>query len=490
MLLFVLFVSVNVGNIIVSYATFYRSRETEYLLTKPVPHVNVFIVKFLDNFFYSSTVLFVIVVSVLLGYGSHFRMPWNFYLETIVVQFVPFMLIAGCIAVTALMVLMKLAHRIGVGYVVAILSLLYFGSLFVFFKSTNPLQLVDSVMMHYPHVDQYFAFLDPPFVRFLPNHWIAESLYWTMRGNDTLAQRYALFMLSMAGVCFAGMVLVARKLFYSSWISSLSLRHSTEEQSSMLQFLSLSRPPRMEPQASVILRKEFWQFIREPSQWIHFGVIMLLVVTFIISIAKLQFNATLPAYLTVSYLVLLMFDAFLIASIALRFVYPMISIEGESFWSMLTAPLKRSKIYTLKMLTALLPLCVVSVLLAIFSHWSLEGHPLLLISASVIMISISSALVSLNLTAGSYFGNFKEKSPIKVASSQSATLTFLISIVYLTILIAIIFLPLNLYFYHALKGGEYSSGSLWFAVGAFVAISAAIATFAIVMGIRTLKRDF
>src|SRR5690349_12879302 len=70
MLMFVFFLSVNVGNIIVSYATFYRSRETEYFLTKPVPHTAVFIIKFLDNFFYSSTVLFIIVVAVVLGYGS------------------------------------------------------------------------------------------------------------------------------------------------------------------------------------------------------------------------------------------------------------------------------------------------------------------------------------------------------------------------------------------------------------------------------------
>ncbi|HZY10060.1 MAG TPA: hypothetical protein VFF29_02800, partial [Bacteroidota bacterium] len=33
MLLFVFFLSINVGNIIVAYATFYRSEETMYLLT-------------------------------------------------------------------------------------------------------------------------------------------------------------------------------------------------------------------------------------------------------------------------------------------------------------------------------------------------------------------------------------------------------------------------------------------------------------------------
>src|ERR1041384_4545465 len=52
MLLFVFFLSINVGNIIVSYATFYRSPEMEFYLTKPISHTNLFLIKFLDNFFY------------------------------------------------------------------------------------------------------------------------------------------------------------------------------------------------------------------------------------------------------------------------------------------------------------------------------------------------------------------------------------------------------------------------------------------------------
>ena len=53
MLLFVYFLSINLGNMIVSYATLYRSSEVQYYLTKPVPHGQLFVLKFFDNFFYS-----------------------------------------------------------------------------------------------------------------------------------------------------------------------------------------------------------------------------------------------------------------------------------------------------------------------------------------------------------------------------------------------------------------------------------------------------
>src|SRR5712691_102676 len=94
MLLYVFFLSVNVGNIIVSFSTLYKSNEVSYLLTKPLSHTNLFVIKFLDNFFYSSTTLFLIGLSVLLGYGSYFHHSWTFYGWAMMLLFIPFMLLA------------------------------------------------------------------------------------------------------------------------------------------------------------------------------------------------------------------------------------------------------------------------------------------------------------------------------------------------------------------------------------------------------------
>ena len=411
-------------------------------------------------------------------------------LQAILLQFVPFMLIAGCLAVVTLLLLMHLSPRLGIWNIVGILLVFYVGSLFAYFRSTNPAQLVDSVMLHYPRVDQYFAGLDPPFARFLPNHWVAESLYWTMRGYPSLALKYTLFTMSIAAISFVGMVLVGRRLFYRSWLSSLTLRRATPEHDSIFRFLSLTRPSRLDPQLSVMVRKEFWQFIREPSQWIHFGVISLLVISFVASVSSLKFETPLPFYLTASYMTLLIFNAFLIASVALRFVFPMISVEGPSFWAMLSAPVRRARIYKVKLGIALLPLGVISVTLAVLSHWSITHYRVLPWVASILMMSVAATLVSLNLTSGAYFSDFREKNPIKVASSQSATLTFLVSILYLTILVAVLFVPMNLYFIFAVKGGEYHAETLWFATGAFVLVSLAMTMISIAVGLRTLKRDF
>ena len=329
MLLFVFFLSINVGNIIVSYATLYRSEETAYLLTKPLRHVHLFIIKFLDNFFYSSTALFLIASAVLFGYGSYFHMPWTFYLQTMCFMFMPFMLIAACIAVMALLVLMRYATKIGVRTMIVGLVFGYLGSLYLYFRMTNPMRLVRSVTQDFSRVNEYLGHLDPPLVKYFPNHWIAESLFWTMKGDVSFATSYTIILMAVAVVVFVAMTFLAKKLFYSSWLTSLELRAVSESQSSSLRLFSFMRPPLLDSATSVILKKEFLQFIREPSQWIHLGIIAILIFTFIVSVSQIDMGLKVPFLQTVSYLVIFLFNAFLIGSIALRFVYPMFSIEGE-----------------------------------------------------------------------------------------------------------------------------------------------------------------
>ncbi len=490
MVLFVFFLSVNVGNIIVSYAAFYRSQETLYFLTKPVSYVTLFVIKFLDNFFYSSSILFLIAVAVLFGYGSYFAMPWLFYIKVMVLLFIPFMLISACIAVIGLLVIMRYAVVVGVKNIIAGLVILYLGSLFMYFKMTNPMKLVMSVVKNFPHMNEYFGYLDPPLAKLLPNHWIAESLYWTARGDASAALPYTMLLFGTAAVVFVVMLVVAKKIFFASWLSSMELQARSESGTTVMDFYSLTKPSRFDTQTSVLLKKEFWMFIRDPSQWIHIGIIMVLIVSFLVSVSRIDLRLTIPFLQTVSYMVVFVFNMFLIGSIALRFVFPMVSIEGESFWKVLSAPVERSKVYLLKLTVVFVPLVLVSILLAVFSHKPLHEYPVLLYLSILISSTVSLALVSLNLGAGAFFVNYKEKNPIRVASSQSATLTFLICMLCMTLYVSMLFIPYQRYFEHVLKGTPFDETLFVYSTAGVVLISCLIGMASTFIGINVLRRDY
>ena len=490
MLLFVFFLSINVGNIVVSYATFYRSAEMNYLLTKPISHLQVFIIKFLDNFFYSSTAFLLIGVAVLLGYGSYFHLPWYSYIQVSLFMLFPFMLTAGSLSVMMLLLLMSFAHVIGVRTIVGFLIGIYLFVLYGYFSLTNPLRLVSSVMSYFPNVDQNFANLEPGFVHYLPNQWIAESLYWTARGDQAYALSYTILLVLTSAAVFGLMLLMARKLFYRSWIASLQLRTMGESRLPIRNLYSLTRPSRIDPQWSVLIRKEIWQFVREPSQWIHLATVAMLITTFVVSILQIDLRQSLPLYQALSYLVILLFNGFLVASIALRFVFPIVSIEGVNFWAVLSAPLNRSNVFWLKLLLPLVPTLVLSEILVVVAHHSFLRYPGLLVAASLLMFSMTAALIALNYGAAWFFTDFREKNPIRIASSQSATLTFLASVVYLTVIVAVLFLPLHGYFSYLLRAIPYDTLWFWLAVGGLCTFSWIAALLSLTVGSKALQRDF
>ena len=59
---------------------------------------------------------------------------------------------------------------------------------------------------------------------------------------------------------------------------------------------------------------------------------------------------------------------------------------------------------------------------------------------------VTTTLVSFNFGMGSLYANFKEKNPIRVASSQGASLTFLFTIIFIVFLTLLLFAPLSNYF--------------------------------------------
>lgn len=490
MLLYVFFLSVNVGNIIVSYATLYRSQETVFFLSKPISHTQLFTIKFLDNFFYSSTTLFMIALAVLFGYGTYFQLPWTFYVNTLVFLFFPFMLISASLGAMALMALVTLAGKIGAKATLMSIVIGYVGVVFAYFKMTNPARLVNNVLKHFPHTDQYFGWLDPAASQFLPNHWMVEALYWHLKGGTTQVLANTGLLVGVCALCLLLMLLMAKKFYYRSWLAYLELKAKRETQATASGFFAFSRSSFFEPQTSVLMKKEFWQFFREPSQWIHLGIISLLIIIFVVSIFQLQLGTSQPYLETVSYLVMFVFNAFLIISIALRFVYPMASIEGQSFWKVRSAPIQLNKVYWLKFFVVVIPVLIANETLMIASHRAIAHHSTIVLTGLLTSVFVTFAIVSMNLGTGAFFADYRETNPIKVSSSQGATITFLFSIAYLVFLIAMLFFPLFGYFQMAFKHIPYSTTMYVVSISAIILCSIAIVAASHTIGVRAFKRDF
>jgi len=215
----------------------------------------------------------------------------------------------------------------------------------------------------------------------------------------------------------------------------------------------------------------------------------MLMAVFLGSVGSIDLKLKQPFLQTISYLVLYTFNAFLISSIALRFVYPLISTEGQSFWAIRSAPIGVGKFYRIKFLIAAVPLIAAMELLTYGAHQPLTDFRILTGFAMISLFFVSVAFVAMNLGMGAFYSDFKESNPIRVSSSQGATLTFLLTIVFLIVLVAIIFLPLSGYFDAVMHYRAPQLNAIFVSVGIIAVLSLFVGYISTHLGIASLRKD-
>lgn len=447
-ILFIFFMTVNAGNIIVSFSTLYKSKEVFYLITKPLSFTKIFLIKFLDNFFYSSTTMLLMISTAMLAYSVYFKLGFTFVIFFCFCMLLPFMLIAATLGVILLMLMIRVSFKIGLKKVVAGLISSYIIGLLLFFQSSNPISIVERVMSFYPNVNGYFGSLDNPVLKFLPNFWIADSLYWFSSGKPANAIPYILLLVGTSACFLIAALVTAKKLYYKTWLESFELKiKNTQPKESKYKVRLIGDKSFITPQIDVLLRKEFFQFFREPGQWIHLSVMIFLIAIFILSLNGIDpslFNAYNYGLRAIIYIVIFSFNLFLISSLSLRFAFPAVSLEGDAFWKLKSSPIHLKKIIAVKFFILFSIIFLIGQGLNYFSHLNFPEE--LYIASSINIGFITLAIVSLNFGTGSIFVNFKEKSPIRLASSQGASLTFLFTMILIVFLIALLFIPIYNYY--------------------------------------------
>ncbi len=451
--LFVFFMTISLGNMIVSYATLYRSPEVGFLMTQPISHQKVFLLKFLDNFFYSSSTLILISLAVLGGYGSYFGFQWSTYVFLMFGVLFPFMVMAACIGVFLLLMLLLWTRYINPRHLIAIVIGGYLVCVYFYFRINNPYTLVNDVMKYYPNIDQYFFQFQHKSSFILPNQWVGEIFYFCAYRSFASAIPLLLLLIGVTVGMVTGVILIARRYYYRSWILSMELRaHTPGRIARLFTFFSFRSRSLWRTQTEVFLKKEYWTFLREPSQWLHLAILLFLTLVFIFGISGARYRAGNPILQTVSYLTIYLFNGFLISSMALRFMYPSISLEGEMLWTLRSSPLRMNKILWMKFAIGVCGVLALAIPLAYLSMYPWRLFPPLVWFAVVCAMVMSVGFVGLNLGMGGVFADYREKNPVRIASSQGASLSFLLSLGYLAVIVVVAIVPVQHFYYHILLG--------------------------------------
>ncbi len=492
MILFIFFIAVNIGNIIVSYSTLYKSSEVNYLFSKPITSTKIFAIKYLDNFFYSSSTLLLILLSVLAGYSVYFELSVTSFLILFIFNFIPFIFSAGSLGVIILLLIIKAALKFNFKKVIYVLAALYISVIFIFFKVNSPIDLVTSVMKLYPFVDtnQYLSEFVSPLIKYLPNKWLSEAAYWINRDEIPNAVILSIQQIITSLLLFVTAISFGKKWYAETWLKKIKLNSEySVSKNRNKSILSFGKTTLLKPQTESIIKRDLLLFFREPSQVIHFTVLFFLIIIFISSVAGIRYIGLGNFYLqTGIYLAVFVFNLLLISTISLRFIFPLISLEGMTHWKVRSAPIEND--FLLKRKIAILGFIIFIIGISISYYTSFRFvFAIELMSFLITAIAILT-IISINLGMGGLFANYKEKNPIRISSSQGASITFLINLIYMLFIVILLFDPMSSYFLAVMINRPFDIVKILYPVFPISIISIMLISIFTRAAINSLNKDF
>lgn len=489
-----LFVLLLFSNLIISYTNLFRNRETNFLLSLPIPTQTIFRWKFLESALLASWAFLFLISPLLVAYGLKQGVPWHFYFAAtgLVGLFIVLPGVAGAWASINLARHMDRRSFQIVGVVSAVLAVT---AAAVFMKpepiaddlaETRILAVMDRLLMR-------TSFAQHPL---LPSYWLSASVLQWAEGALAAAGFFALVLLSHT--LFFGYLAFTTtgRIFYEAF-SSVQSRSSvfgrwdwfrrrqrqrrafTYPIGSAEKLLSLARWLR--PEVRALLLKDARLFWRDTTQWGQTLVLFGLLGVYIINLRHFSQQLTNPFWVNLVSFLNLGACSLNLATLTTRFVYPQFSLEGKRLWIVGMAPLGLAAVVRTKFWQATIASMTITIGLMALSCQMLKLDLDRIIFFCGIVAVMTMTLNGLAIGLGVLHPNLQEDNPSKIVSGFGGTFCLVLSFLYIVASVGLLALgsPWGRY--------ELTAGRALISWGGFVGLSFALGNVPLKLAYRRLK---
>jgi len=469
------------SNVITSFSTVYFSSDLPFLLSTPFSFRSIFGIKFLETLIYSSWMVVLAFSPFLLAYGKTYSLKVPFYLQ-IVFVLIPFLVIAAGAGVIFSLILMHFFPTRKTRDILLVLAVFLGGGLYLLFRFLQPESLVKPEAMG--SVLNYLAMIRAPTSKFLPSFWITQAVAFATHSDLLGYIHFFSILLSVAIALVLISLLLATRTYYSNWAtaqegSGQSLRKDIIGK--VIRFFSQG----FSRQVRALLEKDTKLFFRDTGQWSQLFLLGALVIVYLFNIYKLPLDTvylkSLISFLNIG------LAGFVLAALALRFVYPAVSLEGSSFWIIQSSPLSLRRFLKEKFWISFFPLLILGGFLVLVSNLFLKADIFMtLLSLGSVEVMVV-GLTSLALGMGAIYPKFHVENISQVESSLGGILFMIYALFYVGIIIALEALPVRSYFQYSLglKGSFYWP-AIAFTISAFVIVNLIIIWLPLHLGTKAL----
>lgn len=474
------------SSIVTSLSTFFLSEDLRLLMGAPIPGDRFFYGRFARTAGQASWMVVVFMVPVLLGVGLARCAPFSYYL-TAVLTIVPFVLIPAAFGSVVTLLLVNVFPARRARDILMLLGLLFGITLVLLLRVLRPERLLS--VQSLPDLTAFFSTLQSPVTPLFPSFWAGEILFSGLTGSLDWLHAASLWTTALAGTVLARAAY--GRFYFSGWSKAQEARKARFTRLAWLERLAELAP--LGPAARSLLLKDVKVFLRDTTQWSQLLLLLALAAVYVynfrvLDLERIPYMSRMVknAYAFVN----LAMACFVLASVAVRFVFPSVSAEGGAFWIVRKAPIGMKAFLWSKFWTGLLPVLLLAELLTVVSNEFLGSDPFLKVLCAAAVFFMTFALVGLAAGMGARYPRFKAENVTQVAGSYGGVAYMILAVLFILVETALLAWPSSVFLWSLYTGQAISplrAGLM--GVSFAVALSLSIVTFLVPMrqGVRALE---
>src|SRR5213596_3400965 len=467
------FISILVlSNVITALSSFFLAKDLDLLVSAPVDWLRLYLAKLGETLLHSSWMVALMAVPILTAYGVVYKGGVLFALYA-VLAIVPMLILPAVLGSAVTLVLVNIFPARRTRDLLSIVALGAAGGVILLFRVIRPEQLARPE--GFRNLLDFLILLRGPTSPFLPSEWASQAVMGYLR-NEIDPLPLALLWSTAAAFVTLG-ALLHRTLYAPGFTKAQEgaerfIRGSWWRWTvgSLLGWLPVAKRE--------FVLKDIKLFFRDTTQWSQLILLAVLIVVYLFNIQALPLHRGEPVgffYVNLVSFLNLGLAGFVLDSIAARFIFPAVSLEGRQMWLLRSSPLDLRALLWSKYWVGTVPLLVLALLLTGLTNVLLQVGPFMMVMGLVTICGLTFAIAALALGFGALYPQFETANAAQIPTSFGGLVYMMATIALLAAVIVALWQAVYAYV-RAVYVGEpvVVDGWMifWFAVAALICAAA------------------
>lgn len=471
------------SNIITALSSFFLARDLDLLVSGPVDWLKLYLAKLLETTVHSSWMVTLLAIPMFAAYGRVYEGGWWFPLICLAV-FLPLLILPSVVgsAITLLLVNIFPARR--TRDILSVIAVLAAGGIVLLFRIVRPERLARPE--GFRSLVDFVTVLRTPTSPMLPSEWAARGVMsWLQYKLDYLP--FYLLWTSAAAAIVVG-ALLHRSLYLKGFSKAQEsgahwARGKFWRRIGRFVFQPLSVLKRE------LVLKELRVFFRDTTQWSQLILLAVLVVVYVFNIKYLPLRGDGMTFFLINIVPFLnlVLAGFVLASIAARFIFPAVSLEGRTLWLLRSSPMRVRDLLWAKFWVGTLPLLILALSIVTVTDYLLDVSDFMFAVSVLTITMMTFAVAGMALGFGTLFPQFETENAAQIPTSFGGLLFMMASVAMIGGVIILEARPVYSYLAARMYHTDPNPWEMWLGFGAAALLCTACTLVPIRVALRRLS---